>query len=111
MVEMILEVSHLSVCRRGITVVEDVSFSLAPETDTALVGPNGAGKSTLVMALLGVLPRSGGEVRLLGNTPSRAITRELLPAPFGPIRAVSVSGGKLKLTSSTTATPRRHTER
>ncbi|MFN9659842.1 MAG: ATP-binding cassette domain-containing protein, partial [Cyanobacteriota bacterium] len=67
MVEMILEVSHLTVCRRGTPVVEDVSFSLPPETDTALVGPNGAGKSTLVMALLGVLPRRSGEVRLLGH--------------------------------------------
>jgi zinc transport system ATP-binding protein len=67
MVEMILEVSHLSVCRRGTTVVEDVSFALPAQTDTALVGPNGAGKSSLVMALLGVLPRSGGEVRVLGQ--------------------------------------------
>jgi zinc/manganese transport system ATP-binding protein len=77
MVEMILEVSHLSVCRRGVAVVEDVSFSLPPETDTALIGPNGAGKSTLVMALLGVLPRSEGEVRLLGH---RLGARGQLPA-------------------------------
>jgi zinc transport system ATP-binding protein len=77
MVEMILEVSHLSVCRRGTTVVEDVSFHLPAGTDTALVGPNGAGKSTLVMALLGVLPRSGGEVRLLGH---RLGPRGQLPA-------------------------------
>ncbi len=77
MVEMILEVSHLSVCRRGTTVVEDVSFRLPAGTDTALVGPNGAGKSSLVMALLGVLPRSGGEVRLLGH---RLGSRGQLPA-------------------------------
>lgn len=67
MVEMILEVSHLTVCRRGVPVVEDVSFALAPESDTALVGPNGAGKSTLVQALLGVVPRSAGDVRVLGH--------------------------------------------
>jgi zinc transport system ATP-binding protein len=77
MVEMILEVNHLSVCRRGALVVEDVSFQLPPRTDTALVGPNGAGKSSLVMALLGVLPRSGGEVRLLGH---RLGPRGQLPA-------------------------------
>jgi zinc transport system ATP-binding protein len=65
--EMILEVSHLTVCRRGVPVVEDVSFVLAPESDTALVGPNGAGKSTLVQALLGVVPRAGGEVTILGH--------------------------------------------
>jgi zinc transport system ATP-binding protein len=67
MLEMILEVSHLTVTRGGATVVEDVSFSLAAQTDTALVGPNGAGKSSLVLAVLGVLPRSGGEVRILGH--------------------------------------------
>ena len=67
MAEMILEVSHLTICREGSTVVEDVSFSLEAESDTALVGPNGAGKSTLVQAILGVLPRRAGQVRLLGH--------------------------------------------
>jgi len=65
--ETILEVSHLSVRRGGQSVVEDVSFDLSAETDTALVGPNGAGKSTLVQALLGLIPRQGGSVRLLGH--------------------------------------------
>lgn len=46
--------------------VENVSFRLAAETDTALVGPNGAGKSTLVQAVLGILPRQAGMVRVLG---------------------------------------------
>jgi len=71
MVEMVLDVSGLSVRRggrpAGPLAVEDVSFSLATESDTALVGPNGAGKSTLVQALIGILPRSSGEVRLLGH--------------------------------------------
>ena len=65
--ETILEVSHLSVRRGGQPVVEDVSFALSAETDTALVGPNGAGKSTLVQALLGLIPRQGGRVRVLGQ--------------------------------------------
>jgi zinc/manganese transport system ATP-binding protein len=67
MAEMILEVSHLQVVREGATVVDDVSFSLTPESDTALVGPNGAGKSTLVQAILGIVPRRSGAVRLLGH--------------------------------------------
>lgn len=68
MVETVLEVSGLTVCRPGgeRPAVESVSFSLTAETDTALVGPNGAGKSTLVQALLGILPRQAGEVRVLG---------------------------------------------
>lgn len=67
MVETILEVSHLTVRREGRTVVDDVSFQLPSESDTALVGPNGAGKSTLVQALLGILPHQEGSVRLLGQ--------------------------------------------
>ena len=65
--ETILDVSHLSVRRDGQLAVADVSFALTAETDTALVGPNGAGKSTLVQALLGLIPRQGGQVRLLGQ--------------------------------------------
>ena len=84
MVETVLEVSGLSVARPGggarasseravdaDLAVENVSFALAAESDTALVGPNGAGKSTLVQALLGILPRQSGEVRLLGASLSR----------------------------------------
>jgi zinc transport system ATP-binding protein len=67
MLEMVLDVSHLTVRREAGTVVEDVSFQLHPDTDTALVGPNGAGKTTLVQAILGILPHQGGEVRLLGH--------------------------------------------
>jgi len=67
MADPVLEVSELSVRRQGATVVDRVSFQLGAETDTALVGPNGAGKSTLVQAILGIVPRTGGEVRLLGH--------------------------------------------
>ena len=56
MAELVLEVENLRVIREGVPVVEDVSFQLPAESDTALVGPNGAGKSTLVAALLGFLP-------------------------------------------------------
>ena len=65
--EAILQVNDLSVERRGRLAVEDVSFALPAESDTALVGPNGAGKSTLVAALLGLLPHASGRVELLGQ--------------------------------------------
>ncbi|MEB3235460.1 MAG: metal ABC transporter ATP-binding protein [Cyanobacteriota bacterium] len=65
--ETILDVSHLSVRYGTQVVVDDVSFTLGAQSDTALVGPNGAGKSTLVQALLGLIPRQGGSVRLLGQ--------------------------------------------
>lgn len=65
--ESVLSVQDLSVRRGGQLAVEAVSFELGRETDTALVGPNGAGKSSLVAALLGLLPRAGGTVRILGH--------------------------------------------
>jgi zinc/manganese transport system ATP-binding protein len=63
----VLVVQDLSVRRGEQLAVEQVSFALARETDTALVGPNGAGKSSLVGALLGLLPRSSGTVKILGH--------------------------------------------
>jgi len=52
------------------TIVEDVSFTLAPGRQLGLVGESGSGKTTLAMALLGFaqpgIAISGGEVNLAG---------------------------------------------
>lgn len=69
--ESLLTVEGLTVYRDERVVVQNVSFSLASGTDTALVGPNGAGKSTLIQALLGILPRQSGDVFFLGQPLSR----------------------------------------
>ena len=63
----VLLVEGLSVRRGDQLAVEQVSFALPRETDTALVGPNGAGKSSLVGAVLGLLPRVSGTVQILGH--------------------------------------------
>ena len=67
----VLVVNDLSVERSGRLAVEKVSFELLSESETAVVGPNGAGKSTLVAAILGLLPRSAGEVQILGQSLSQ----------------------------------------
>jgi branched-chain amino acid transport system ATP-binding protein len=58
-----LALSEVSIERGGRTVVREVSLEVPPGEITALLGPNGAGKSSLVLAIAGVLPLSGGEIR------------------------------------------------
>ena len=71
MKEIVLSVQDLTVDRDTYAAVQDVSFSLESGTDTSIVGPNGGGKTTLVQAILGILPRRSGEIRILGQPLSR----------------------------------------
>src|SRR6185312_8164096 len=51
MSEPIARVEGLRFEYPGVRALDDVSFTLAPGTVTALVGPNGAGKSTLLRCM------------------------------------------------------------
>lgn len=62
----ILKVAGLTVYQGDYLALREVSFELLPGTDTAIVGPNGAGKSTLVQAILGLIPRTAGNVEIFG---------------------------------------------
>jgi iron complex transport system ATP-binding protein len=62
-----LECAGLRVQRDGRAVVQDVSLALHGGECVSLVGPNGSGKTTLLLALLGLLPPTGGTVRLNGR--------------------------------------------
>ncbi|HCR66709.1 MAG TPA: hypothetical protein DIW38_09385 [Oceanicaulis sp.] len=53
---------HVTVKRRGVNVLDDVSLVAARGQLTALVGPNGAGKSTLIKTVLGLLKAEAGAV-------------------------------------------------
>ena len=55
---------HVRHERGGHTVLDDVSFSVAPTTCLGVVGPNGVGKSTLLQILAGLLVPTAGEVRV-----------------------------------------------
>ena len=68
----IASVKNLTVRRGANVVVDDVSFELLAESDTALVGPNGAGKSSLVASLLGLIPRVSGDINIMGTKMNKA---------------------------------------
>jgi manganese/zinc/iron transport system ATP- binding protein len=67
---------------RGLTVsygekpaVFSVDATFPAEAMAAIIGPNGAGKSTLLKAVLGVVARLSGEVRVFGRPIDRARER------------------------------------
>ncbi|ELY93537.1 ABC transporter [Natrialba chahannaoensis JCM 10990] len=69
----ILEATGLDHDYGAVSVLEDVSVSLQPETVTALVGPNGSGKTTLIRALAGLHEPTDGTVAYHGPDTARQI--------------------------------------
>jgi len=66
--EPLLEVRDLSVRfklrgQTAVTAVDEVSFELRPGQHVGLVGESGSGKSVTSLAIMGLLPRRGVEVR------------------------------------------------
>ena len=59
-----LTVTNLSAGYHGRPVLHGVSLEVHAGEIVALVGPNGAGKSTLVRAISGIVPASGGTIRI-----------------------------------------------
>jgi branched-chain amino acid transport system ATP-binding protein len=53
--ELLLEVSHLTVCYDKAVLLNDLSMGVDTEELVSLVGPNGAGKSTLLRAITGLV--------------------------------------------------------
>ena len=72
----ILEVERVSKHFGGLSVVEDLSFSVRRRSRTALIGPNGAGKTTVFNLISGVFPVDAGSIRMDGAdiTASRRAT-------------------------------------
>jgi zinc transport system ATP-binding protein len=52
----------------GDSVLEDINLSVKELDFIGLIGPNGGGKSTLLKVLLGLLPITKGEVKILGRS-------------------------------------------
>lgn len=64
----VLEVSSLHVVRSNSVVIEDANFTVHQGDYVGIVGPNGGGKTTLLLALLNIIPRTKGTIRLFGES-------------------------------------------
>ena len=64
----------------NIPALAGISLSLRPGEIVALLGPNGAGKSTTVRLLLGLSTPGSGTVRIFGQDPRTALTRQRIGA-------------------------------
>jgi branched-chain amino acid transport system ATP-binding protein len=62
-----LVVEGLEVAYGDLQVVWGISFEVPENSIVAILGPNGAGKTTTLLALMGLLPVTGGTVTLGGD--------------------------------------------
>lgn len=63
----IITVKNLSFSYGKRVVLENISFSLARGSATALIGDNGSGKSTLLALLAGIIRTKSGEISVCGK--------------------------------------------
>lgn len=65
--EPIIDVKGLTVRRGNTEAITKADFSIEKGDYVGIVGPNGGGKTTLVLALLGLLPKAEGSIRIMGQ--------------------------------------------
>jgi manganese/zinc/iron transport system ATP- binding protein len=67
-----LDIEDLTVAYQSKPALWDVDLHVPEGVLMAIVGPNGAGKSTLIKAVLNLVPRAAGDVRIYGQPYARA---------------------------------------
>lgn len=72
-----LELNNIAKSFDGLSVIKDVSFSVAEGEIVGLIGPNGAGKTTLFSIISGFLRPSKGEVYFAGRRIDRLAPPEV----------------------------------
>jgi zinc transport system ATP-binding protein len=64
----VISVRHLWAGYNSEPVLEDINLSVRELDFIGLIGPNGGGKTTLLKVLLGLLPPTRGQVRVMGQS-------------------------------------------
>ncbi len=65
--QAVITIQHLWAGYEHESVLEDINLTVYARDFIGLIGPNGGGKTTLLKVLLGLLPSTRGEVRILGR--------------------------------------------
>ena len=92
----LLSVEGLSVSYGHIEAVRGIDLSVAAGSITTLVGANGAGKSTTLLALSGLIPKSGGRVMFDGDDITTLAAHKVVARGL-----VQVAEGRATLTTLT----------
>lgn len=78
--ENIMEIRGLNVSYQDKLVLKDINLDIPKNTRCAIIGPNGAGKSTLIKAVLELIKRNSGDVKILGKS-LKEITKNIAYVP------------------------------
>ena len=67
----IIEVEGLKKYYDSVKAVDGISFGVKYGEIFGMLGPNGAGKTTTIETIIGLLEKTGGEIRVLGMDPGK----------------------------------------
>ncbi len=75
--EKILELSGVTKSFGKKTVVNDLSFDIAPGEICGFLGPNGSGKTTTIKMIVGLLSHDKGEIKICGHSVDKEFEQAL----------------------------------
>lgn len=75
---VLLDVRNLCVSYGKVEAVHSVSLRVERGSIVTVIGPNGAGKTTLLSAVMGLLPRTAGEVEFEGSSFSEVAVEQMV---------------------------------
>lgn len=64
----VLQIKDLTVAYQNNVVLQNVNLSIPSGNLVGIIGPNGAGKSTLLNAIMHLIPKIEGEVKIKGES-------------------------------------------
>lgn len=72
-----VEARNLSKSYGGLVALRDLNLSIPLGVTYGLIGPNGAGKTTFVRIVCGLTRQTSGEIRVLGKTVDKTVSRSI----------------------------------